>query len=346
MVLSIPSINAVECVEISRDREHSKLREAQLHDEGSRMTPQVTKACWNCFGKCNCHCQFCYGQFLGHPDIDTESGKVLLEKIASAQIRTITFGGGDPLIRRDLEELVEYARGLNLQVEVQTNAQLLTDARFSALSKKVDLWGLSLDSFNDNVHDTIRARDGNYKKVVQAADLLITEEANWNLRTLVCLPTLDTFSDIGDWLTEIGFTGKWFLLQYSPVGDEMQNRGMFEISDAVFADATREVASRYSDRAFDIVSAPDKDRQGIYFLIAPDGATYNHPSPGEPYRIVGNILEDDVFDLIRRLDLDYHKHYARYGLPSGRSTNEEITKERLAPSTGIVGSIEPVRGSP
>lgn len=284
----------------------------------SLMTPAaVKKAHWNCHGVCNCHCKFCYGMFAGHLALDSSSGMTLINNVALGGVEELVFGGGDPLQRKDLLELVTHAAfDRRLTVEIQTNAQLLTAARLNPLHPWVHRWGLSLDSSDEDVHDLVRGRPGNYRKVIGAANMFTEMNVRWNLRTVVAKPTLSSVCKIGDWLNDIGFVGTWYLLQYTPLGDEMRNRDRFEITAHEFAETVSAVVERFAGTLFSTVPVPDADRRGIYFLMAPDGAVYNHPSPGEPYAIVGNILTDCFEELVQRLTIDFSRHYDRYGTPA------------------------------
>jgi MoaA/NifB/PqqE/SkfB family radical SAM enzyme len=252
--------------------------------------------------------------FKGHPALDTADALILIERLAD-HIEELVFGGGDPLLRKDLPTLINQAFDKNLRVEIQTNAQVLSKDFVKSVKDQVVRWGFSLDSWDPKVHDAIRGRVGNHKRVVEAAALLADEGIDWNLRTLVARPTLSTVEPIGDWLQSIGFRGNWYLLQYTAVGDEMQNRQQFEISDSEFLAIVEPIVLKYNQSAFHTLPVPDGDRRNIYFLIAPDGAVYNHPPCGHPYVVVGNILSETFDNLLERLSIDFQAHYRRYGIP-------------------------------
>lgn len=278
------------------------------------VTPPLLKAHWNCHGVCSCSCRFCYGMFIGHPALSTADARRLIERVASAGVIDFVLGGGDPFQRRDLIELVRYATGAGLRVEIQTNAQIpASPSLFETLAPIVTRWGLSLDSAVPAIHDQVRGRVGNHAKVVRAGEWLVSVGAEWNLRTLISKPTEQTVSDIGEWLTRIGFVGKWYLLEYSPTGDERANRPEFEIPTELFRERAEAVGERYRAALFRVLPVPDEERRGIYFLMAPDGSVYNHPPPGADYKVVGNILEHGWNELVERLLIDYEGHASRYG---------------------------------
>ena len=273
---------------------------------------KLLKAHWNCHGVCNCHCKFCYGMFRGHPALSTPDAQALIGKLAG-RVTEFVFGGGDPLLRKDLSGLIEFASDAGLVVEVQTNAHTLTRSFIARHRERITRWGLSMDSWDAQLHDSVRGRVGNHAKVLEAASVFSQYGLNWNLRSLVSKPTLSGLAPIGEWLAATRFTGTWYLLQYAPLGDEKHNCDTFQISDADFLAAVKPIEARFSKAPFRVIAVPDVDRRQIYFLIAPDGAVYNHPPPGRPYSVVGNILTESFDILLDRLDIDFRAHYLRYG---------------------------------
>ena len=71
-----------------------------------------THPVWEVTAACNLRCQHCHAA-AGKPlpgELSTEEGKKLLEDIASIdEFRMIVFTGGEPLVRKDILELIEYA---------------------------------------------------------------------------------------------------------------------------------------------------------------------------------------------------------------------------------------------
>lgn len=276
--------------------------------------PTLLKAHWNCHGICSCSCRFCYGMFVGHPALDEADGRRLIDRVAAGGVIDFVLGGGDPFQRKDLVRLVEHAVGSRLHVEIQTNVQVpASPALLETLEPLVTRWGLSLDSADPVIHERVRGRVGNHAKVTRAGEWLTSSGAEWNLRTLLSKPTIDSVAEIGEWLSKIRFPGKWYLLEYSPTGDERAHRTDFEIPTDLFHERAQAIVERYSGRSFRVLPVPDEDRRGIYCLMAPDGSVYNHPPPGADYTVVGNVLDASWEELVRGLVIDYEGHEARYG---------------------------------
>lgn len=121
--------------------------------------------------KCNAQCVMCdIGNKIGG-EYFLEKYIILkiLDELKEIGVEFITFTGGEPTLRNDLIELVEYAKKLGFKVFLSTNAHLLSKEKISRL-KKAGLFGFkfSLDSIDKEKHDNIRRLKDNFDQVIFA----------------------------------------------------------------------------------------------------------------------------------------------------------------------------------
>ena len=91
--------------------------------------------------QCNQRCQFCYaaGQPLAAShEMTTDQWKAVLDKLREARVPMVTFTGGEPTLRADIAELVDYAKWF--VTRLNTNGVALTEKLVQ------DLKQASLDS--------------------------------------------------------------------------------------------------------------------------------------------------------------------------------------------------------
>ncbi len=107
---------------------------------------------WNLTRNCNLHCDHCYrdaGPDAGNveSELSTEEGIELLDELKKESFMLVIMSGGEPLMRDDLEELVDYASDIGLRPVLGTNAVDVSRERLESL-KKAGLKGaaVSLDS--------------------------------------------------------------------------------------------------------------------------------------------------------------------------------------------------------
>ena len=117
----------------------------------SSMTDE--KGCWNC----NQKCLFCYaaGQRMASvKELDTEGWKRVIDALKKAHVPMVTFTGGEPTVRQDLSELVEYAK--EFVTRVNTNGTLLKDELVKRLiDAGLDSIQITLYSHDANIHNTL-----------------------------------------------------------------------------------------------------------------------------------------------------------------------------------------------
>lgn len=123
--------------------------------------------------RCNLACAHCYldAETLEHSGTDELSSdevRHLLSGIAARSADTmVVLTGGEPLLRRDLEDLVKHGADAGLSMVVGTNGVLLSEQRVRALKQAGALGvGISIDSLDPDLHDAFRGRQGSWEKTL------------------------------------------------------------------------------------------------------------------------------------------------------------------------------------
>ncbi|NCF34832.1 MAG: radical SAM protein [Gammaproteobacteria bacterium] len=144
-----------------------------ISDSGTVPAPDLSLLAINLTRRCNLACAHCYldAQTLRDGDDDemeTARVKALLDDVAALGHGTmIVLTGGEPLLRRDLEEIVAHGSSLNLPIVIGTNAMMLTERRIAALGQAGLLgFGISLDSLDPGNHDRFRGQSGAWVKTL------------------------------------------------------------------------------------------------------------------------------------------------------------------------------------
>lgn len=86
--------------------------------------------------------------------------------------QSVNFVGGEPLLRKDLEQLMGHAVKLGNEVTFNTNAWLLTDRRAAAIAASgVSIAYVSMDGIRQETVDHSRGRVGSWAKCMDAFEL-------------------------------------------------------------------------------------------------------------------------------------------------------------------------------
>jgi putative heme d1 biosynthesis radical SAM protein NirJ2 len=125
---------------------------------------------WNTTNACNMFCDHCYRDagVKADQELNTTEAKNLITEIAKAGFRILIFSGGEPLLRKDILELVQYANDQGLVPVFGTNGTLLTPQLAKDLKNAgAKGMGISLDSMDWRKHDRFRHFPGAWNGAVQ-----------------------------------------------------------------------------------------------------------------------------------------------------------------------------------
>jgi len=145
---------------------------------------------WNITFRCNLRCQYCAACDAPPEELTTEEIKAGLDALWKLGTRWITFGGGEPLIRQDIGEIVQYARSRGFQCYLSTNGSLLK-SKLESIKPGVQHINLSLDG-SETVHDQVRGK-GSYAKAIEALELCKSSGISVSLQCVLNRYNLDDF---------------------------------------------------------------------------------------------------------------------------------------------------------
>ena len=147
---------------------------------------------WNTTQECNISCIHCYRDAGNkqNDELSTAEGKRLLDQMKCAGFKIIVLSGGEPLMRADIYELIEYAKSIGLRPVIGTNGILITEQVAKKLKEAgLAAAGISLDSTDKAIHDKFRQSEGAWDKTIAAMEACVkvglpfqvhTTVTNWN----------------------------------------------------------------------------------------------------------------------------------------------------------------------
>ena len=124
---------------------------------------------WNMTYKCNLKCAHCYinAGNISTDELTTEEALDLIDQIAEVSSPLLILSGGEPLVRRDFMEIVEYATSKKLKVALSTNGTLITEHVARKLSDLGIVYvGISIDSPDPQWHDMFRGVNGAFQAAI------------------------------------------------------------------------------------------------------------------------------------------------------------------------------------
>ncbi len=147
---------------------------------------------WLITGRCNLHCAYCkWKDQRTVQELDTPAVKDMIDQMAEAGVRVVSFTGGEPLVREDMGEIVHYVKDKGLVCKLNTNG-LLVPKRIEEF-RTLDLLQVSMDG-PPSRQDALRGR-GTSERAMRAVEL--AREAGIRTQVITCL-TRENVEHLGD----------------------------------------------------------------------------------------------------------------------------------------------------
>jgi radical SAM protein with 4Fe4S-binding SPASM domain len=124
--------------------------------------------------RCNLACNFCYVGDHQYGELETNDVKKVIYKILhEAQVPSISFTGGEPMLRSDIVELVSYAADIGMWTNLITNGALLTHNNVRRLKNAgLSSAQVSIEGPSASIHDRITGVSGSFAKTLTGISLL------------------------------------------------------------------------------------------------------------------------------------------------------------------------------
>lgn len=148
------------------------------------MISAMTKnGSWHCNQKC-VHCYAAGQTQSSEAELSTEDWKKIIDKCRENCIPQITFTGGEPTMREDLVELIDYSRWF--VTRLNTNGILLTPELCSRLYKaSLDSVQITFYSHDEKVHNSLVGAT-RYPDTVSGIENALAAGLNISINTPLC----------------------------------------------------------------------------------------------------------------------------------------------------------------
>jgi MoaA/NifB/PqqE/SkfB family radical SAM enzyme len=116
--------------------------------------------------RCNLKCVYCYGSYFNRDidDFPTEFWLSLIDELHTMGTKLVHLEGGEPLLRKDIGEIIDYVKGKGMICRMNSNG-FLVPTRIDEI-RKLDSLCISLDG-DEESNDKNRGA-GCYKKALDA----------------------------------------------------------------------------------------------------------------------------------------------------------------------------------
>jgi len=161
---------------------------------------------WNFTNRCNLRCKHCYQNASSSlpAELTTNEALRVVKELSDADVTSIAFSGGEPLVRQDFFEVAGSARDNGMYVTIASNGTLITRDVAKRLAKTVHYAEISLDGINPRTHDEFRGIPGSWDRAVSAIKYLVEEGVTVGVATTVTKHNISEIQKIVDFVEELG----------------------------------------------------------------------------------------------------------------------------------------------
>src|SRR5262245_29833399 len=185
MHLSLKHMGAVAQQALPMARQAPKLaRFAFARATGRKFPLMVTMSLTD---KCNFRCIYCHLPQMNRDEMSTADWHRAIDELADAGMMRVSVMGGEPLMRKDVGELVDHLKERGVNVAMNTNGWYFRQ-KLDVVAK-LDLVCITLDGPKD--HNDAQRHSGAHDRVLEAIDLAKARGVKVITMTVVTRADLD-----------------------------------------------------------------------------------------------------------------------------------------------------------
>ena len=178
------------------------------------MAVELTR---RCNLKC-IHCRATASETAPEGELSTEEYKALIDNVTTFASPILILTGGEPLLRKDLYEIAEYASGKGLRVAVSTNGTLVDEEVAEKLvASGVKSASISIDGSTAEIHDDFRQQPGAFDASIKGMKILQDAGINVQVNTSLTKRNMHDLEDIFDLVKKID-AWAWHVFMLVPTG--------------------------------------------------------------------------------------------------------------------------------
>lgn len=236
---------------------------------GERTHP-LRMVAWELTRNCNLSCIHCRASAASGPhegELSTEECKAVIDDILSFSEPTVILTGGEPLMRPDIFEIIEYGNNRGLRMVIAVNGTLLDGTAAQRLKASgIKRVSLSIDGKDAGRHDSFRGVNGSFEAVIGGARTLEQTGLPFQINTTVTALNVNDLDEIYALVKSLGAVA-WHVFLLVPVGRGTGLKGK-ELSAEAYEDVLHRLRAieRRGELEMKVTCAPH-----YYRIVKDDG---------------------------------------------------------------------------
>lgn len=184
---------------------------------------------WYITSRCNLRCKHCYLSSFKN-EINLSKSLELIDELSDIGVKYISFLGGEPLVRKDLEKIINHCEKTKISTNIATNGTLLTERRISSLLESgANDFQISIEGENSLINDSIRGTNS-FNKAIAGAKRLVAHNINTQIAMTLNKQNMHSISNVCDMLISNGIRRVKFSA-FMPLGNGLSNQDDYILND-------------------------------------------------------------------------------------------------------------------
>jgi radical SAM protein with 4Fe4S-binding SPASM domain len=157
--------------------------------------------------RCQNNCVHCYAGGPHETDeLSTQQWKAAIDRLHEIGVFIVTFTGGEPTLRDDLPELMQYVQNKGIVTGLITNGRRLSDKDYvkTLESAGLDFIQVTLESHKAKIHDLMTGTKGSWKETVEGIKNAVSSKIYVTTNTTLSSHNFSDFLETVNFIKELG----------------------------------------------------------------------------------------------------------------------------------------------
>ena len=164
-----------------------------------RIPENGGRVLWEITNTCNYHCIYCIFNSEAkkyEDELTTDEVKRAIKELKDNNFTYIKFTGGEPFTRKDIIEILRYASELGFDMDISTNASLVTEDIAKELKNiKFPMVHVSLDGNDKYTHEYVRG-ENTFERTIRGIRYLTNNDVYTRIGTVIYKQNEDKLEEI------------------------------------------------------------------------------------------------------------------------------------------------------
>jgi mycofactocin radical SAM maturase len=184
---------------------------------------------WEVTYACNLSCVHCLSDSGGKrsSELTTEQARKVIDAMSDNKVFQFSIGGGEPFVREDFLDLMDYAHEKGIVTCISTNGTMIDDEIAHRLDQKLVYMQVSLDGATPESNDTIRGT-GSFRRALKGLECLKNRDIEVSINTVLTRLSFPELDAIAHLAADLG--AKFRVSRFRPSGRGKQSWANLNVS--------------------------------------------------------------------------------------------------------------------